>query len=151
MRPCSSSCDLERAAALVAQIGHYELLFGGTEWTYAPLLAERRATTREVEVGMVEVGDRVELSAAKGGQPPHSGVASAVRGRMITVRWDSGEQSTVVPAPGTLSVLGHKTKSTGQTAEKAAKKTASNTATKAKKSAVRAKRPASSARKNAKR
>jgi hypothetical protein len=73
---------------------------------------------------MVEVGDRVELASAKVERRPRSGVVTAVRGLMITVRWDTGEQSTVVPASGTLSVLGRKAKSTGQTANKATKKAA---------------------------
>ncbi len=73
---------------------------------------------------MVEVGHRVQLAPAKVGRRPRSGVVTAVRGQMITVRWDSGEQSTVVPASGTLSVQGHKPKSTGQTVEKGAKKAA---------------------------
>jgi Domain of unknown function (DUF1918) len=76
---------------------------------------------------MVEVGDRVELAAAKVERRPRNGVVTAVRGRMLTVRWDSGEQSTVVPASGTLSVLGHKAKSTGRTAKKAVKKAAAVT------------------------
>jgi Domain of unknown function (DUF1918) len=70
---------------------------------------------------MVEVGDRVELASAKVERRPRSGVVTAVRGLMITVRWDTGQQSTVVPASGTLSVLGRKAKSTGQTANKATK------------------------------
>jgi hypothetical protein len=96
-------------------------------------LAEEWITKREGEVGMVEVGDRVELASAKVERRPRSGVVTAVRGLMITVRWDTGQQSTVVPASGTLSVLGRKAKSTGQTkkaaaaAKKAVGKTASAT------------------------
>ena len=86
---------------------------------------------------MVEVGDRVELALVKVGQRPRSGVVSAVRGRMITVRWDSGEESTVVPASGTLSVLGHKAKREGQTAKKVTKKTAAGRGATAKKSRKR--------------
>jgi hypothetical protein len=95
----------------------------GTGWTY-PSLAEEGITKQEGEVGMVEVGDRVELASAKVERRPRSGVVTAVRGLMITVRWDTGQQSTVVPASGTLSVLGRKAKSTGQTANKATKKAA---------------------------
>src|SRR5207245_10605719 len=86
---------------------------------------------------MVEVGDRVELAAAKVERRPRSGVVTAVRSRMITVRWNSGEQSTVVPASGTLSVLGHKAKSTSQTAEKATKKAAGKMASATDKAASR--------------
>src|SRR5947208_15991832 len=84
-----------------------------------------RMTRADLEgCGMVEGGERVELAAAKVERRPRSGVVTAVRGPMITVRWDTGEQSTVVPASGTLSVLGHQAKSTGQTAKKATKKAA---------------------------
>jgi len=99
-------------------------------WTYPPLVEEGIAK-QEGEVGMVGVGDRVELASAKVERGPRSGVVTAVRGRMITVRWDTGEQSTVVPASGTLSVLGHKAKSTGQTTKKATKKAAGKTASRA--------------------
>jgi hypothetical protein len=33
------------------------------------------------------------------------GVVIAVTGSMVRVRWPSGEETTVVPAPGTLTVL----------------------------------------------
>src|SRR5687767_9206719 len=98
----------------LTQAHDHELVSGGTGWTYPPLV-EEGITQQEGEVGMVEVGDRVELASAKVERRPRSGVVTAVRGRMITVRWDTGEQSTVVPASGTLSVLGHKAKSTSQT------------------------------------
>ena len=55
---------------------------------------------------MPEVGDRIQLVATKVSQAPRIGVVTDVRGRMITVRWPSGEQSLVVPALGTLTVLG---------------------------------------------
>jgi hypothetical protein len=53
-----------------------------------------------------EVGDHIELVATKVSQAPRTGVVIDVRGVMITVRWSSGEQSVVVPAPGTLTVIG---------------------------------------------
>jgi hypothetical protein len=73
---------------------------------------------------MVEVGDRVRLSSMKG--PDREGLVTAVTGSLVRVRWPSGEESTVVPAPGTLSVL-----AAGKAvAQQAAKKTgaAKNTA-----------------------
>ena len=54
---------------------------------------------------MVEVGDEIELSTRKVGQAPRTGTVIAVRGRLVTVRWPTGEQSTLVPSPGTLSVV----------------------------------------------
>jgi hypothetical protein len=52
---------------------------------------------------MVNVGDRIRLSSHKG--PDRDGVVTAVTGSMVRVRWPSGEETTVVPAPGTLTVL----------------------------------------------
>jgi hypothetical protein len=52
---------------------------------------------------MVKVGDRIRLSSGKG--PNREGVVTAVTGSMVRVRWSSGEETTVVPAPGTLTVL----------------------------------------------
>ena len=52
---------------------------------------------------MVEVGDRIRLSSMKGAD--REGVVTAVTGSLVRVRWLSGEETMVVPAPGTLSVL----------------------------------------------
>lgn len=52
---------------------------------------------------MVKVGDRIRLSSGKG--PDREGVVTAVTGAMVRVRWPAGEETTVVPAPGTLTVL----------------------------------------------
>ena len=52
---------------------------------------------------MVKVGDRIRLSSGKG--PYRDGVVAAVTGSMVRVRWPSEEETTVIPAPGTLSVL----------------------------------------------
>jgi uncharacterized protein DUF1918 len=54
---------------------------------------------------MVEVGDEIELSTKKVGQAPRTGTVIAVRERLVTVRWPTGDQSTLVPSPGTLSVV----------------------------------------------
>jgi hypothetical protein len=52
---------------------------------------------------MVEVGDRIRLSSMKGAG--REGLVTAVTGSLVRVRWPSGEETTVAPAPGTLSVL----------------------------------------------
>lgn len=52
---------------------------------------------------MVRVGDRIRLSSGKG--PYRDGVVAAVTGSMVRVRWPSEEETTVIPAPGTLTVL----------------------------------------------
>jgi hypothetical protein len=56
---------------------------------------------------MVEVGDRVLVESEKVGSVTRSGVVTAVDGRLITVRWDSGAQSVFVPSAGSLQVTGH--------------------------------------------
>jgi hypothetical protein len=55
---------------------------------------------------MPQVGDRVEI-ASKGG--PRTGVVMALSGAMVSIRWDSGGDSTFVPGPGVLSVIGNAT------------------------------------------
>ena len=52
---------------------------------------------------MVKVGDRIRLSSTKG--PDRDGVVTAVTGSLLRVRWPSDEETTVAPAPGTLTVL----------------------------------------------
>jgi len=52
---------------------------------------------------MVEVGDRIRLSSMK--RQEREGIVTAVTGSLVQVRWRSGEETTVVPAPGTLTVL----------------------------------------------
>jgi Domain of unknown function (DUF1918) len=64
------------------------------------------ASTAE-EVDMVEVGDRVLVESEKVGAATRSGVVTAVDGRLITVRWDSGSSSTFVPSAGCLQITGH--------------------------------------------
>ncbi len=44
---------------------------------------------------MVEVGDRVLVESQKVGDVTRSGVVTAVDGRLITVRWDSGAESVL--------------------------------------------------------
>ena len=58
-------------------------------------------------VDMVEVGDRVLVESEKVGTLTRSGVVTAVEGRLITVRWDSGAQSVFIPSAGSLRVTGH--------------------------------------------
>lgn len=56
---------------------------------------------------MIEVGDRVLVESEKVGTLTRSGVVTAVSGRLITVRWDSGSESVFVPSAGSLQVTGH--------------------------------------------
>ena len=52
---------------------------------------------------MANVGDRIRLSSMKG--PDREGIVTTVTGPLIRVRWSSDEETTVIPAPGTLTVL----------------------------------------------
>ena len=52
---------------------------------------------------MVKVGDRIRLSSAKG--PDREGVVTLLTGSMVRVRWMAGQETMVIPAPGTLTVL----------------------------------------------
>ena len=52
---------------------------------------------------MVKVGDRIWLSSAKG--PDREGVVTLRTGSMVRVRWTAGQETMVIPAPGTLTVL----------------------------------------------
>lgn len=52
---------------------------------------------------MLKTGDRIRLSSTRG--PNREGVVTAVTGSLVRLRWPSGEETTVVPAPGTLTVL----------------------------------------------
>jgi len=50
---------------------------------------------------MTHVGDRIVVTS-KGA--PRSGVVIAASGDMITVRWDTGGETSLIPGPGVLSV-----------------------------------------------
>ncbi len=79
---------------------------------------------------MVEVGDQIRLSSMKGRD--REGVVTAVTGPLVRVRWSPGEETTVVPAPGTLTVLAAGKAASSRTAKKkgaAKKKTAGGSAT----------------------
>jgi hypothetical protein len=52
---------------------------------------------------MPEIGDRIEVASSKGG--PRAGTVAAINDRLITVRWDTGEQTSLIPGPGVLNVV----------------------------------------------
>jgi hypothetical protein len=54
----------------------------------------------------VRIGDSVEAATRKIGQTPRTGTVTSVRGALITVRWDSGDETSLIPAAGTLTVIG---------------------------------------------
>ena len=53
------------------------------------------------------VGDEIQVVGTKVDRVPRTGVVIEVRGRLVTVQWVTGEQSVFVPAPGTVTVIGH--------------------------------------------
>jgi hypothetical protein len=53
---------------------------------------------------MTKIGDRIETSSPKPGR--RAGVVTGVSGSMVMVRWDTGEQTEFIPAPGVLRVVG---------------------------------------------
>jgi hypothetical protein len=77
---------------------------------------------------MVNVGDQIRLSSMKG--PDRDGVVTAVTGSLLRVRWPSNEETTVVPAPGTLTVLATSDTMNETTSTKKATRKKTATATK---------------------
>ena len=60
-------------------------------------------------LAMVGVGDRIRLTVNKG--VAREGVVTRVTGSMLRVRWASDVETTVIPGPGTLVVLGRTARS----------------------------------------
>ena len=58
---------------------------------------------------MVKVGDHIVVESEKVGSATRSGVVTAVDGRLLTVRWESGGESIFIPSAGSLSVTGGET------------------------------------------
>jgi hypothetical protein len=55
---------------------------------------------------MAAVGDRVQIESEKVGTVTRTGTIVAIDGRMITVDWDTGGQSMIVPSAGCMRVIG---------------------------------------------
>jgi hypothetical protein len=55
---------------------------------------------------MVQVGDVIEIVTRKIGQTARRGKVKAVRGGLITVAWNSGEETSLIPAAGSLTIVG---------------------------------------------
>jgi hypothetical protein len=54
---------------------------------------------------MVEVGDVIEITTRKVGQVARKGTVKTVQGALITVVWDSGDETKLIPAAGSLIVV----------------------------------------------
>jgi len=91
---------------------------------------------------MVKVGDHIRLSSMKG--PDREGVVTAVTGPLVRVRWPSDQETTLVPAPGTLTVsAGTPSQRTPTKKQETAKATTGKRKSAASKSATPKKRAAS--------
>jgi hypothetical protein len=69
---------------------------------------------------MAEIGDKVSVRSKAGAR---LGVVKEVTGTMLRVIWESGEESRIVPAAGTMTVVG-KTRAKRPAAAKGSKKAA---------------------------
>jgi hypothetical protein len=54
----------------------------------------------------VTIGCRVLVESETVGVDPRSGVVTDIQGAAIHVRWDDGHESSFIPGPGALRVLG---------------------------------------------
>ena len=84
---------------------------------------------------MASVGDKVRVLSGKGGQPPRDGVVTAVSGALLRIRWSSGEETSLIPGPGVMTVVGRaRSRSAGAAkSAQAAKKKSTKPATAVKK------------------
>ena len=55
---------------------------------------------------MIKKRDLIEIESEKVGDPPRTGVVTGVAGRLITIAWDTGGESSLVPSAGALRVVG---------------------------------------------
>jgi len=61
---------------------------------------------------MADVGNRVEVRSKVS---TRLGVVRSVSGTLVTVEWDTGGQTTLIPAPGVMSVVGRGRKAPART------------------------------------
>ena len=77
---------------------------------------------------MPAVGDKVRVLPNKSGQPPREGVVTAVSGNLLRIKWATGEETSLIPGPGAVTVV-------GRTRTPAAKKAGAGAAKKSAKAA----------------
>ena len=70
---------------------------------------------------MAQVGDRVQVSSTKVGQAPREGVVTRVSGPLLRVRWSTGEESSLVPGAGSVTILATRRAPSGRKTPAAAK------------------------------
>jgi hypothetical protein len=82
------------------------------------------------EVAVAAVGDEIRVLSGKGGQPSRDGVVTAVSGALLRVRWSTGEETSLIPGPGAVTVTGKaRTRTATKRAPAAEKKPAKKAAT----------------------
>jgi len=70
---------------------------------------------------MPDVGDRVSVPAKAG---PRLGRVPSVSGALVTVEWETGGQTPLIPAPGVMTVTGGGRRPAAKKAAPAKKKAA---------------------------
>lgn len=55
---------------------------------------------------MFRSGDKIEIASQKIGHPPRRGVVTGVSGGLLRIRWEDGTESSLIPGPGSISVVG---------------------------------------------
>lgn len=96
---------------------------------------------------MPVVGDRVRVLPNKAGQPTREGVVTTVNGNLLGIRWSRGEETSLIPGPGSVTVIGKvraaaakkTSKGTGVSAAKSVKTTKPSPVKKAGKAAKKSK------------
>jgi Domain of unknown function (DUF1918) len=89
---------------------------------------------------MPSVGDNVRVMPSKSDQPPRDGVVTGVSGHLLRVKWSTGQETSFIPGPGAVIVLGRKRARAAAGAKKQPRSTtrpvATNKSSKAAKRAV---------------
>jgi uncharacterized protein DUF1918 len=85
------------------------------------------------EEAVATVGDKIRVLSNKGDQPPREGLVTGVSGNLLRIRWSSGEETSLIPGPGAVTVVGRArvgsaTKSTPKKASPKTKTAASKSA-----------------------
>ncbi|GAC1532251.1 MAG: hypothetical protein NVS3B12_09680 [Acidimicrobiales bacterium] len=74
---------------------------------------------------LAAVGDRVEVGSQKGSA--RTGTVTATVDSMITVQWDSGGTTSLIPGPGVVTILPGRRRSPAKTSPPAGKSTTAKT------------------------
>jgi len=60
------------------------------------------------------IGDRVRLASTKVGQAPRDGVVTSVNGGLFRIKWSTGEEPSLIPGAGSITVVGEAWKASGK-------------------------------------